>query len=416
MANQTVSVDRAVVEVSEPAVIALSAAGESRWGYHQFPIVSRLPDGRVLATFYAQDDSVAAHGRSAVPAFVSADEGRTWSRAEAGALPDPCGGHVSACGGDHLFGGREATFDTKDIALPPPAGEIFAYRGIPYYRFEQCPPALQEYVRATPARRWTAAKPAWTPERTLWDTRDALVMVADGGFADKPSIEAPLVEGGGELLTGQYRVGYARENGTLPTGSEAHLLVSRDGGRSFERRSSIRQRGDENITEPVVAFNSRGELVMVFRRADHRQMLPMGISLSKDAGRTWTPLREAAPLGVLPRLLRLDSGPMVMTFGRPGVYLSFSLDGTGDSWTFPLSLKEGTPFDVGGTTCGYTSLLPLKKDTFLLLYSDFRWPAPHRPGEIAAAGSASRFVTSTHYAGPADTCKAILARQIRVRT
>ena len=57
---------------------------------------------------------------------------------------------------------------------------------------------------------------------------------------------------------------------------------------------------------------------------------------------------------------------LVLSFGRPGVWLSFSLDG-GHSWTQKQAV-------LTGPSCGYTSLLALGKDTFLLAYSEFERP------------------------------------------
>ena len=73
--------------------------------------------------------------------------------------------------------------------------------------------------------------------------------------------------------------------------------------------------------------------------------------------------------------MQLDNGVLVLSFGRPGVWLSFSLDG-GHSWTEKQAVLKGD-------SCGYTSLAALGKDTFLLAYSEFE--RPNAKGQPAKA-------------------------------
>ena len=64
------------LRISDPVVVSLSEAGETRWGYHQFPALSRLPDGNILLVYADADDASETHGQPA-PAFVSTD-GKEW--------------------------------------------------------------------------------------------------------------------------------------------------------------------------------------------------------------------------------------------------------------------------------------------------------------------------------------------------
>jgi hypothetical protein len=380
------------VELGTPVVVARAPTAASRWGYYQFPTASRLPDGRIRVTYSMEPDSVAEHGRSIYPSLVSSDEGRTFRSAPVHPVIDREGGRIIPIGrGEFLFGYKETTIDTKPLAMPAPVGEFFSYRTIPFFRIGQCPEPLREYYATLAALRWEGGSHEWREERVRWSPAGLLANIADGGFADKPSFEAPLVEGDGELFFAEYRIGYEREDGTLPHGHEIHLAVSRDGARTFERRSTIRQRSDENLTEPAIAWNSRGELLCVFRRGDHRAYLPMGLCRSKDRGKTWSNPVDVEPVGVFPQLLRMGNGALALSFGRPGVWVAFSLDGTGDKWTAPVEIIKGDVLHSGAATCGYTNLVALDANTFLLFYSDFRHP------------------------GPGGRAKAILARPVRLR-
>lgn len=97
-------------------------------------------------------------------------------------------------------------------------------------------------------------------------------------------------------------------------------------------------------------------------------------SISKDQGRTWTKPKPIAPNGVFPQLLLLDNGILVLASGRPGLQLRFCIDGTGENWTDPIDMmhymkKDGLP-DIYAS-CGYAGLMPISRNSFYLVYSDF---------------------------------------------
>lgn len=65
------------VSLGDPVVVAVSKVNERVWGVHQFPALSRLPDGRILLMWHDAPDADYAHG-SPGPAVVSADQGVSW--------------------------------------------------------------------------------------------------------------------------------------------------------------------------------------------------------------------------------------------------------------------------------------------------------------------------------------------------
>ena len=72
-----------------PVVISQSPPEERRWGPWQFPMVTRLADGRILVNYSVGQDTASAYGTGKAQA-LSADEGETWQalpEAEAQALP-----------------------------------------------------------------------------------------------------------------------------------------------------------------------------------------------------------------------------------------------------------------------------------------------------------------------------------------
>jgi hypothetical protein len=99
----------------------------------------------------------------------------------------------------------------------------------------------------------------------------------------------------------------------------------------------------------------------------------MRIVHSRDGGHTWSESRPLFDRGVLPRLLQLANGVMVLTYGRPGVWMSFSTDG-GHAWSRPREIVPAPTKGIDSDTCGYTSLLALGDDSFLMAYSEQRRP------------------------------------------
>jgi hypothetical protein len=114
--------------------------------------------------------------------------------------------------------------------------------------------------------------------------------------------------------------------------------------------------------------------LVVLRTTDGLGSGPLYASRSSDQGKTWSKSTVVNDYGVMPRLLRLDNGVLVLSYGRPGAAMRFSFDGTGSTWSEPVELVPVHSDDIQGDSCGYTSLLPLSADSFLIAYSWFKRP------------------------------------------
>ncbi|MGA2619596.1 MAG: sialidase family protein [Thermoguttaceae bacterium] len=233
--------------------------------------------------------------------------------------------------------------------------------------------------------RWSPKTRLWTEEKVRWgDHRDQIIFHEkhDGAWGQKVFLECSVVRAGQELLYADYWTQYATVSGRAPHGWECTLMVSADNGRSSTRRSTIATMSASDATaEPGLERNRAGELVCVMRR-DFGTAKEMYLVHSNDRGCTWTPPQRLFEFGVLPRLLQLDNGVMVLSFGRPGIWLSFSLDGA-HSWTEPKAVIAGDPKNNMKHSCGCTSLLATGQDSFLLAYSEFE--RPNAKGQPAKA-------------------------------
>ena len=364
---------RLVPEAS--VVTAVSAVGEERWGFHQFPNLSRFPDGGILLTWADAADCSETHGQPA-PALVSRDEGRTWAPYPGD--PRPLRPHYSMSpvyDGEYLVMPAQAYLDitAAGVTMPAAVSEADTYGIVRHYRIGDFPPVVQDYFQHLPAQRWSPRTQQWAPATVTYDLDGLFVWKRDqSNVLPRTFFERPLLRLNGELLYADYRVRYALADGTASGKGGSTLMVSTDNGRSFRRRATIAvdPSGRDLYGEPQLSLTADGRLVCVIRKTDQNQK-PMAITWSADAGRTWTPPRPLGEFGVWPCVLLLGCGALVLSYGRPGVHLRVDAAGTGEQWAAPTTLIAGDAAARHRFTCGYTSLLPVADRAFLIAYSDF---------------------------------------------
>jgi len=244
------------LDLSDPVVAAVSAPNETRWGFTQFPALSRLPDGRILLCYADAEDASETHGNSA-PALVSADEGENWV-AFAGE-PNPVRPHyaITAAYQDEFFAVPSIRyFDLKEtaITLPEPVAESFVYGPLYTYRVTDFPPEVLEHFRWLDARRWTPETRRWVDEKVEYETKDLLCWRRkDSDLLPRAFFERPALRHRGEILYADYRVRYALEDGFVAEKGGTDLMASKDNGRSFERRAvvGVDRTGRDLMGEPT---------------------------------------------------------------------------------------------------------------------------------------------------------------------
>ena len=364
------------IMVSDPVLVAEAPADVRRWGFYQFPVLDRLLDGRIALTFHVNPDSARSYGQSAQAPNrgVSADGGRTWTLTSS---EQPTAGTLLA-NGDRLRIVTPRALPVGELKLPPSVGAVEgSYGKLPYtyYRVTELPANLQ----GIPLARLKKGASGWIEERARMDDPEALRYSVEGVF--------PIVWWGdmkvmhdGSVLAVVYP---GRLAGQLLRACHVFCYRSRDNGASWQVQGRILYEGDrDGFTEPAFEVLADGSLLCLMRTTDGKGVGPMFSTRSKDGGKTWSRPQPVAPTGVLPRLLRLRSGVLVLSSGRPGVDLRFSLDGKGESWTAARSLVPLTSDNVQADSCGYTSLLALDEHSFLIAYSWFNRPGadgkPHK--------------------------------------
>lgn len=166
-------------------------------------------------------------------------------------------------------------------------------------------------------------------------------------------------------------------------GDTSHLYRSVDGGKSFDFYATIATPRDapanstDGATEPCVIRLADGRLLAAMRTAGLgagtriKASGPLLMAYSDSEGTNWTTFLSSRK-GVQPCLLRLQNGVIALSSGRPGTYITFSLD-DGRTW---VESKYVVPPET--PTTSYTDMIEIEPNKILLFY-DIREFEP--PGE-----------------------------------
>lgn len=364
---------KANIYLTEPLTIAKSENTED-WGVFQFPGIMRVNDNTLLVRWSLQSDVQEFYGKNEeakLSSRISLDNGKTWGEPN-GAYEIPDRGET------FMFfknGGWISTQTPEVISLasypqlPDPIGK---YAGKVFYKMSDLPDELQgaylTYYRNGERRQFQAK--IMDPEAIRYAYQGFINVLWLGCFLelDNESIIASIFQ------NRKY------DNGITPY----NILIykSMDKGENWSLLSCIPYPGSEwkenidveGFSEPALSELRDGSLICVLRSTEWLDNSPMYKTISKDGGLTWSEPLAFTSNGCAPRLLKLKNGAIVLTSGRPGVQLRFSVDGKADEWTNPIEMMKF--LDGEGNidplvSCGYSSIISAGDNSFFLVYSVF---------------------------------------------
>ena len=162
---------------------------------------------------------------------------------------------------------------------------------------------------------------------------------------------------------------------TIPPDTIA-AYASRDGGYTWECRGLVEKPAElawRNLHEPHAIMLPDGTLYGLIR--GEGKEVPFGFTmyetLSRDGGRSWSPLRCLGIAGSPPHLLRHSSGALICSFGRRcdplGERALVSLD-NGASWTEEYVLDDNS----SSADLGYPCSVEMDDGSILTVYYQ-RW-------------------------------------------
>jgi hypothetical protein len=367
---------RPVLRLGDPVVVSRAPLGLTGWGPWQFPSIERLNDGLLHAGFHANQDSAKDYGKSGKHA-LSSDDGRTWR--EVPDQPDDSG--VLLSNGDRLRAVTPRSRPTADLRLPPPVGSMKGSYGGTFTMYD--PAALPEGLRGK--WRFLRRKPGShaAVEETATVRIPGEVQWAAEGVLCFPWMWRMRVAPDGTLWGPYY--GPPRPTRGGPADKwQVQILRSLDHGRSWDTVSEIFYQPDpdadprwdqwDGFTEPNLGFPRDGSLLCFLRTTDGHGIGPLYWCRSRDGGATWGRPRVFDDRGVWPCVLELAGGTMLVSYGRPGLFVRAAADPEAREWCERAAVVEPGAFQTD--TCSYSDMVALDDRTALIAYSSFTWPDP----------------------------------------
>ncbi|MDA0660941.1 MAG: sialidase family protein [Planctomycetota bacterium] len=405
---------------------SVARIGFERFGHYMWPSVSRLRDGQLLVRVYVGGEDP----RYPLPHewlnYVSADGGHNWRHF---ACYDRVQGMRSSTQERpiseqalRLSDGEEIRFGTRTIELDDPDSKPFVVASsirygsdaskqkvASYFRLGDIPTDQQSmpiFSRKPGAKTWTEERSYWDPDTLLAgqqvDTtvgdrrRTAWRLVALGG------ISAVQLRDGTLLTTLDAKsevrpIADLQDDGTINPDSLNYVWRSVDRGRTWKFCASIPafRSGPwfPNWRAHLEPRWADGSWVAIYRtRGLYTGGGPMFLRRSIDQ-KTWSEPVALRPCssGIMPGLV-LENGIAVRAYGRPGVFLMFCADGTGQMWGNDVTVVEPWPTQNEAKSCNNPSLVATGPDRFVFVYSKFDVPDPW--GEPRLAIVAQEYIVS----------------------
>jgi len=188
------------------------------------------------------------------------------------------------------------------------------------------------------------------------------------------------------------------------------MFRSTDGGYNFQfvslpagmppLKQTEATRGVRALVEPGLAELPNGELLAVFRTGYHQPDRVMLQARSSDGGVSWSeliacpgvpryyPVRRLQPIvnegkthmnnaGVSPWLAALPSGVVAMVYGRPGLHITFSEDGTGSEWRDRIPIvPEPSLFGVNCDSSAMAGVEAVGENELVVVYDIHNYKPP----------------------------------------
>lgn len=367
-----INLEKATVVLNPPVEVARGK------GFMWFPNVHRFPTGELMAGWSMNEDSAVWVSQAGIS--FSEDNGKTWG-------PYPYIGTVTH----------------TSCAMPGPDGSLIAYS------YNVFPDDDHHGVRADIFRYEKGGK------RVVWELKKAHIKFKERAMKniDTPwwnansapywcwCINDSIVEPEpGRLIMSMY--GYFESDGLKNVLSEEEfkkldeksikarysiaIVESKDGGINWEHISCAGRGRDfvhtsEGPCESAMTILANGDILLVCRTGGFVNNLHQ--TISHDGGYTWEKLKPIEPKSVQPGLTRLDNDTLVLSTGRPGIFVWISADGRGEKWEqinlvdvhnsmAPDELKIKKP--VTGSewlpvaTTSYTEIAKIGPDRLLVIY------------------------------------------------
>ena len=404
------------IVLGEEQLVYCAPINEStvQWGVYSLPRMWRLPNGNLGIRINGMMDSPDAHENVCPDLYyVSDDDGATWRLSDAYAVDDGACGNVDSpflrlpngniicvreksnraqvkdlefekefVSPDHF--GKYRTYFQKNATDDTFACELWTYS------LEGELLAKEDVTIDFPERELIVQS-----EMLYGDEYKDIPIYFRSNLCCNPYISSLTLLPDGTLLgtcSGQ------NPKVTDRYCAEVYLMESKDGGRTWKKRSLITRNsekyafglvGDGGECSLTRAIN--GDLLLVTRTDMSNDHPKMGgksdayLFVSKDDGYTWTEERSVSDSSVTPHVLTFGEDTVVIVYGRPGVHCIVSFDG-GKTFGAPISIigktlaeeladgksyMDAKYFDMRSYSNSFVE--KISGNSFLIVYNDMKY-------------------------------------------
>lgn len=336
------------LSLSKPVLVARSR------DYLWFPTMTRLSSGELFAVFSTNLDAVVPDRTAS--ASWSNDGGLTWSAPQS---PDPAADlYVEST--LHLANGDELLYPFN--LFPRPGGIGGTYQIVSGTAGNREVRIIKDELLVT----------GWPRPDQSFNEKLGLSGFGFNGQTLKTRDNTYLA-----TLYGHFQ-GESRYSLVLVESTDGIRWVYR----STVAPSTCALQGGEGPCESAICRLKDGRLMAVFRLASN---VPYGQSFSSDDGKTWTEaVAMQGPHSVQPSLQVMQHGVVLLSGGRPGLFLWINRDGSGHDWQEVDLLKHHNlhqpqePIDRPDQTTSYTEIAVVDDTHVLYMYDRI----PHGWGAI----------------------------------
>ena len=387
------------LQLGEPVVVAHGS--QKQWGPYQFPKITYTTRGHIMVSWAMWNDSIFGGGRvEGATNAVSEDGGKTWREATD---EDIRISNIKMSNGKYFMGFRQEELVTvENLSQYTPAVIGTGYTKVHFAEdIEEYNPVvyameLDPNTGKTSTFRvelnWPYMPATEVAENTIYPIANTMAI---NNFCG-------CIEIDGDLYYCTYSRGFDSKTGTVTRRSgylSVYVFKSTDNARTWNYLSQITfteeymtHSNSEGFNEPSMELMPDGSVVMLMRCGDTER--PSYIVRSTDNCETWSKPVKYDDRGVYPQIMTMDCGVTIATYGRPGIFMRTTSDKTGLTWSECIEIElspvespqicsnhpESGQASYHRESCCYTQMLPLDEDTFLLVYTDFHYPAENRDG------------------------------------
>jgi len=394
------------VIVDEPLIVYQGTDQPIMHGGNQDPFI-KCKDGNLYVRFNSRRDVPETFGlEDRNPIYSSSDMGKTWQKStydhwRNATEPLPNGDIL-------ILREHKIVTDLPEMPPLPDNRDITATNdsasialGVTYTVDELQPILGEKISKVFYAERKKAGSDEFVDEvcNIHWD--DMPIQFFDGENPHMRRVHASdkyKIDKNGVMWMTVHAGAVDKDGSLLSDRLCTHILKSEDFGYNWYYVSTVVYKdeynaslyGVEGFDEATIEFVDDGMILIMrsgsmfpgcWKPMKEGDTVPkIYIAKSTDEGKTWSTLKPFYDYGIRPQSVKLDCGTIVMTSGRPGVYIRSCDDPNGLQWNDVINILEVPEENVDKLyyeySCSNNDICAFDENTAFVVYSNFQLNTP----------------------------------------